>query len=338
MPYMLFSLTLAIPWLIVCGSQYASGTDYFSYMDTFTTGDVGIFYNKNEFLFAKIVEIYHKMDWPPQGLYFIFYAISFLFFFLTCYKLNNRYIFIFILLYFCVSNLFNNQLNGLRQSVATYIITYAALCLNDRHGRLRFLILIIFGSLFHASSWFALILIVFNSNRINIHKQLCRILLIVSLLLTIGGSGIINFLFDVLNGFIPGIYTHLLEGSFNQSIGIIGMIPKLILFPLYYRSTRFLTGPHTPKEKRLYKIGIICYMLRLMSIQNIILDRLGYIFVLLSVFPLFLYWTTLLHKKKNLEFTVSIFIPITLFLMKVIVLPEKEYLYNSVIYETFSIL
>lgn len=332
--YMLLSLTLIIPWVMICGGQYETGTDYHSYMETFETADVGLFYNKKEFLFAKLVEIWHGWGLPPQGLYFVFYTIASIFFISTCYKIDNKTLFIFILLYFTISNLFNNQLNGLRQSVATYVITYAVFLLNEHRGLLKFILLIVFASLFHASSWFALIIIAFNYLRPS--KKILRLFLITSLLFTIKGAALISLAFDQLSAFVPEIYTHLLKSSFNQSIGLSSMLPKIIIFPLYYLSVNYLDIDKEKKNLNLYYIGIFCYMFRLVSIQNIILDRLGYIFVLLAVLPLYLYWTKLYYKHRVIQFNICLFICISLYLAKVLVLPEKEYLYNSVFYNAMA--
>ena len=332
--YLLLSLTLIVPWVMICGGQYETGTDYHSYMETFETADVGLFYNKQEFLFAKLVEVWHGWHLPAQGLYFVFYAIASIFFILTCYKIDNKTLFIFILLYFTISNLFNNQLNGLRQSVATYIITYAVFLLNEHRGILKFILLIAFASLFHASSWFAVIIIAFSYLRPS--KELLRILLIISLLFTIKGGAIINVMFNQLSNVVPDIYTHLLKSSFNQSIGLTSMLPKLIIFPLYYLSVNYIDIEKEKNNLRLYYIGIFCYMFRLVSIQNIILDRLGYIFVLLAIIPLYLYWTKLYYKHRIIQFNICLFICLSLYLAKVLVLPEKEYLYNSVFYKAMA--
>ena len=161
-----------------------------------------------------------------------------------------------------------------------------------------------------------------------------RRLIIISAVIALFGGFIINFIFNSLTSIIPNIYLHLIEGSFNAPVGLIGMLPKLIYVPLYIMSLRYLKIEEDIKSKQLYLIGIYSYMFRLISIQNIILDRLGYLFVLLSIFPLYLYWVKLVKEKKNIEFIISMFIPVTLFLLKVIVFPEKEYLYNSVFYQS----
>lgn len=323
---------LIIPWIIVCGSQFEVGTDYYSYIDIFHSASVELFDNKREFLFALIVRLYHNLGFPPQGLYFIFYFIASIFFVLTCYHINNKTLWIFIVLYFCVSNLFFNQLNGLRQSVATYIITYATLLLNEKRGLLYFVFWIVFASFFHASSWFGLIIPIFN--HISLRIKAAKVLLVISLFFTLFGSSIVNYIFNSFTSIIPPIYIHLIESTHNVGVGLIGMLPKLLVFPLYYISLEYLKTAATHRLKRLYIIGIFCYMFRLFSIQNVILDRLGYIFVLLAVFPLYLYWTQLIEEKRHLlSLKIYLFIPVVLMLSKVIVLPEKEYLYNSVFYE-----
>jgi len=315
-----------ILWLLICGGQYYVGTDYESYYNIFKNADTTLFYAKKEYLFAYIVDIWHRWNLNPQGLFYIFYSIGITFFLLICTKLNHKYLFLFFFVYFTVSNLFFNQLNGLRQSIAIYIITYSVLLLFEKHGLIKFIIGIIFASQFHQSSLFAFIFLLFKFYQPS--RIILFLLLTIAVLFSLFGS--YNFLFSSLKGMIPSIYLHYLEGEFNISIGIKGILPKLVYIPIYIMSFSYLKDINKDKNILLYKVGIFAYSIRMLCINNIALDRLGYLFVLLSILPLYLYFQELYKKKEYKLLLLLLLFCLSIFFLKTILFPSKEYLYKSI--------
>ena len=141
--YFLLFTPLWFIWLLICGGQYGVGTDYFSYYEIFKNVSSDYYYNKSEWLFAWIIEICHDIGLSPQGLFFVFYFINFVFFFKILFRLENKTVFLFVLLYITLSSAFNNQLNGLRQYSAIYIITYAIINFCEDRSYLKYIFWII---------------------------------------------------------------------------------------------------------------------------------------------------------------------------------------------------
>lgn len=333
--YMLFFGLLVLPWILVCGGQYETGTDYKTYITLFRTGDVDLYFNKGEFFFAYIVDFWHGWKLPPQGLYFVFYTICFFFLGLICHKINNRYLYLFLILYFTVSSVFFNQLNLLRQSIAVYIVTYGALNYLTNRNIILLLLLIIVASLFHASSW--VILIVPFVAMLKLSSTSLRIISVVVLLLLICGHPIISIVLDALMHYIPPIYRGYLTSSFNSDVSFVRLIPKLVFFPLYFCSLQLLDKNPSAYQKSLFIVGFIAYLFRLISLTNVILDRLGYIFILLSVFPLFLYWEYLSRMNKKFILVSNVLICISVFLIKTLFFASNEYVYHSIYWRMIAV-
>lgn len=316
-------------WSFVCGSQYNVGTDYFSYYDIFKYGDVALFFNKKEYLFAGIVDVWHQFSLPPQGLFYLFYFIcSFLF--VLIYNSFRHYssCFILILLYFTVSNLFNNQLNGLRQSIAVYLITYSTLLFVDGKRKAYFVGVLI-SSLFHMSSLFGLLLLPFG--KIYWTQRRSVTLLIIGLIFSLVAP--YNILLSNVSFLVPSQYMHYIGGIFDTSFDFSAIIVKLLFVPFYFESTCFLKNNVNKQLNYLFGIGIISYFIRLITMNNIALNRIGYLFLLLSIIPLLLYWSKLYFSNKK-RVVVYCFLCVLLYLLKTILFPKQEYLYNSI----FSIL
>ena len=333
--YMLCFLSFVMPWIIVCGGQYETGTDYNTYMSLFRSGDVALYLTKREYLFAYIVELWHELRLCPQGLYFFFYTVCFCFLGLICHKINNRYLYLFIILYFTVSSIFFNQLNLLRQSTAAYIVTYGAISYLKDKSVLLFFISIFIGSLFHASSWIVLIVPLVAKVRLSLTSL--RFISIICLMLVLFGRSIIGSILDSLVNYIPSIYRGYLASTFNTDVSLLKLIPKLCFFPLYFFSLQFLGKKISFNQRSLFIVGMFAYLFRLVSLTNVILDRLGYIFILISIFPLFLYWQYLSKTRRRALLISNIMICISVFLIKTLFLASNEYDYHSIYIEMIMV-
>ena len=328
--YFIYLSPIWIIWLILCGGQYYVGTDYPSYYSIFKSGDVALFYNKNEILFAWIVELLHYTELPPQTLYYVFYSICFTFFILILRELNQKNTFIYILLYFTLSNLFHNQLNGLRQSIAIYICTYATILLFSKHDKIKFILTLIFATTFHTSSLFIFPFIFIKQLKKNITPKLLYILLAISTLCAIFGS--YNWIFNYLGFLIPPQYKFYLGGLFDSSVGFGAIVTKLVYVPIYILTIKLYSKKNilTEQNKLIFLSGFCAYCFRLFFLQNMIFSRISDLFVLLSIFPIYYYLAYLYQNKKYFSLILLISYFSVFYLIKILLLPEKEYLYNSI--------
>ncbi len=326
--YFLFLAPLWIIWLFICGGQYKVGTDYETYYKIFKNGETSIFYVKMEYLFAWLVDFSHSLSLPPQTLFFIFYSIGFFFLIRILILLHHNTCFIFILLYISYSTVFNNQLNGLRQFIAIYICTYAIMQLNKKNGIKYFLLYTLFAFLIHSSSILILPFIFFK-RATTLSYRWCYIILFLSILFACFGS--YEWLLSHFNFLIPQHYQHYIGGTFDTSTGILKTITKLIFIPFYIYSIYIIKQSNINKyDTFLFKVGILGYCIRLIFLNNYILNRIGDLFLIISLLPLYFLLRDLYLKQKYGQFCLFCSFFILFYLTKVIIFPAQEYLYKSI--------
>lgn len=326
--YFVFLAPVWIIWLIICGGQYYVGTDYESYYTIFETADLYIYYYKLEYLFAWIVECIVMFHFPPQTGFYLFYFIGFAFLIGILSKLHHSTSFIFILLYITISTVFNNQLNGLRQYIALYIGTFAVMLLYENKGIRNFLFCIFLACMIHSSSILFLLMLYFKYHP-GVSYRFCLNLLVLSVLFSLVGS--YDWILNNLTFLIPSQYVHYIGSDFDNPHGMSKILTKLVFVPFYYCSMDLI------KEKRLYgydlflyKVGFIGYGIRLFFMDNIILNRIGVSFVLLSIFPLYYLLKDWYDRKENGKLLMISLFFVAFYFMKVIAFPAQEYLYDSI--------
>lgn len=329
--YCCFLLPIWIIWLVICGSQDGVGTDYYSYYNIFSNPNETLFtyYYKQEYFFAWIVEFINYFKLPAQTGFFIFYLIGFLVIIKISTKLHHNTFFIFILLFIAYSTAFNNQLNGLRQYIALYWGTLSVILLYNKNGIIKFLVCIAIACMFHSSSLLYMPFIFFKYFKNKISYKFCIIFLLSSIVFSFVGS--YNWIWNNLNFIIPIKYMHYIGGDFDTSHGLSKMVTKLIFLPFYYYSLYLI------KDKKLigfdlylFQVGFISYCIRLFFMDNIILNRIGVSFILISIFPIYYLLRYLYINKSFKKFHIISLFFIAFYLLKVIVFPNQEYLYNSI--------
>lgn len=314
-------------WLMVSGGQKDVGTDYSAYIEIFKGIDLDRYFAKGEYLFYYLVVGLNRLGLSGQILFYVFYGLNFWFLILIGRRIQVRSLFIFILLYFTVSNLFNNQLNGLRQTTAIYIGTYATILLLE-HQRFRFLVWVLVATLIHFSAILFVVFYVFHLLRKFSFRKYKLWLL---------GSFIAGLCFRIewLNYFIgdylPVSYMAYLQGNDIEQKGLLVKLSKYIFIPLYWLSLKLI------REKRitgfslmLYNIGFFSFCFRLILINVSIVSRITDLYILLSVFPLFYYLEDLYLRRKPYSFLFWCGSLVVFYFLKTVVFPSAEYLYQSI--------
>lgn len=326
--YFLFFIPLWFIWLLICGGQYNVGTDYFTYYDIFENIDTEYFYRKSEWCFAFIIDVFRGVGIPPQGGFFIFYFINFYFFCKTLYLLDNlKTSFLFVLLYISLSTIFNNQLNGLRQSIAIYIFTYATVAFYIYKSYFRYILLVLFAAGFHMSAY-VLLPFCFCFKITNLKKITCYLLICIGALFSFIGS--YEWILEISSSYLPAFYTPYIEGDLNTSNSIVNLITKWIFIPLYFLSISVLSKDISEKDRFLFIVGIIAYSIRLFFLENFIFDRIGQSFLLVSVFPIYVYMRYLYNNKKRLFCYFICLIFLLFYCLKTVFFPKGEYLYQAI--------
>lgn len=315
-------------WLLICGGQYEVGADYYSYYSIFENVEAEYYYSKGEWFFASVISMGHNIGISPQGMFFVFYFINFFFFLRATFLLERKYIYIWILLFITLSTVFNNQLNGLRQYSAIYILTFGFISFFENRSYWRCLFWIVIAGGIHASSYLSLPFL-FLLHRTNIKKHILYILILFSSFFSLFGS--FDWLSNIIGSSLPPHYAIYLNSNFNNSNEFIKVVTKLLFVPFYLFSVQNVDSKVlTDKDRYLYHIGILAYIVRLFFLENFIFNRIGQLFVLMAVLPLYVYMKYLSIKRRRNLLWFMILLLFFFYLSKTVVFPSGEYLYQSI--------
>lgn len=317
-------------WLLISGGQYFVGSDYPTYLDAFNGVGLEVFERKNEYLFVWIIDIFNYIGISGQFFFYFFYGINFLLLFFILKRIEYKFAYLFILLYFTVSTLYNNQLNVLRQSVAIYLCTYALILLLEKK-KVKGYSLFIISIFIHSSSIFLMALSFFRKQVVKLtHKNMMVLLalsIVCGLMLKIEHlSLILPFLNDNLAWYI--------SGGLIEENSLIVRISKYIFVPVYFLSLYNYNKFNLNNfEMSMYKWGVLAYCFRIGFINLTIINRVSYIFMLLSIYPIFFYFIYLCKSKKYVLYLLFILALSMLYFFKVVLLPKGEYLYDSIYFK-----
>lgn len=322
--FLLF-LFFGIFWLIILGGQYYVGTDYPTYLSLFEGNNIDYYYSNGEYLFYWTIYLCNQIGIKGQALFYIFYAINSFIIFLILKRIKVNYYFIFIILYITYSNIFNNQLNILRQSLAIHLCTLAFIefCENKT---LKSLLLIIVSSMFHVSSIIMVVIYLLKYTLYLSQKKL-KCILIFSII----GSFIISYqTINLISGYLPDTYANHLINE-NNTTSIINIITKYIFIPIFWFSTGLLSNNSLTKfEKKLYYCGYLGFCIKILLLRMPIVNRLADYFIIISIFPIFFYIRYFFIHKKTFLFLSLILFFLCFYAVKTVLMPQSEYLYNSI--------
>lgn len=323
--YIILFFPLLAIWLIISSTQYYVGTDYGSYMEIFQ----GQKLDRYEIGFLTILRGFFAIGVKGQIFYLIFYTISF--FLLICifkeFDNNIRYVFFLIIIYICVSNLFNNQLNGLRQAVATYLGSLGFIFFLKKRITLFWLLYLLAISIHLASIVYIVVLM--TPIIYKLMKQQLYLLIVIGIILSFTLN--IN-LFYLITDYLPQNYANHITYNFIENRSLNSMVLKYILIPIYILAiSRCNYCNFTPFEKKLFNWGIIGFSMKLGLLGLPIISRVSDYFILLSMYPLYCLFKSLAQKNKHILLVSIISFLISLYFFKTIVFPSAEYTYHSII-------
>ena len=323
--FYLISCFFFLFWIIICGGQYFVGTDYAAYLKLFNGEGLKYYNFKGEILFTSIISIANYFQIKGQALFYIFYSINFIFLFLILKRVKFKYAYIFVLLYITYSNLFNNQLNILRQTTAIYIGTYA--CILYLEGKkIRYIVGIIASILIHTSSLiFFIIPFLIKKNQFN--SSFYKNILIVSF---IGSMVIDKNLLDFSISYLPLTYAMYIKNGAIETVGISLLLTKYIFIPLFWLSIQLIEKNKLKGVNlKLYNIGFLGFCLKLFLLKLTIIGRISDNLLLFTIFPLYFCLVELASKKKT-AFIIIIYLLVVFYALKTLLFPKAEYLYKSI--------
>ena len=329
---LLVMLPAFLVYFMVAAFQYDVGTDYFSYVDIFEDENRHWFYfNKGEYLFFGLNQFLNWFSLPPQS---IFISISFIqatlfFFYLKLVKNKGFTVWLFFVVFFLVTNIYNNQLNGLRQYVVISGLPLFTILLYERK-LLKSLALLILFSFFHNTAWLLAVLY----PAILIQKKLNISLVFLFFVSGVGYLFLSGFMYD-LTAFIFPDYLHYFEGRYSEPYPVSVFLSKLYYLPLILYFFVIYRKGNADVDDYVHSMLFVfsaVYWFFLLALSVGITARIYYYFIFFYIFPV--YYT--LHynyvRKRVVEFILILAYIVLPYVLKVTVFAKAEFLYESVLW------
>lgn len=324
-----FSIPVILVWIFIIGGQYNVGTDYPNYLVLFEGKDLWRMEESGEWFFVCFVKGLNNLGLHGQDLFFIVAAFEvFLLLFLGKKLFTTKYLFIFFFILIAYSSVFNNQMNGLRQYVATYLFSLAVPFLMEKKFMLCLLFLVLAGG-WHASViLLPFILLFFYWLRNIFSKKFFYCIVLFSLLFLLVFKEEWLFSFMSLSGF----YDQYLTNEYVGNIGLSSKITKFVNVPIIiysiYKSDQYDWDGYS---KNMFTIGIFSYCIYISCLASTIMNRFGLYFTILACIPvvdLLIY----LYRKKSMLFWFIILYLFFIYALKVTIFATGEYAYKSIFF------
>lgn len=325
---LLYSLPMLLMWCLLIGGQYNVGADYFSYMEMFVPGsNLDYVNNRGEYAFSWFIETCQSIGIYGQGIFFAIAFVWGMIFLYIAYSLaGSKYIYLSLFVYIVFSGGFNNQMNGIRQYFAMYVL-WLAITLFWKRYYLSSITLFVIVPFFHQSSLaiMAILPILYYwiigwSER----KWLYGILatgMVCSIL--ISDEVIAYFLtyFDQYAGFLNS--------------DLLGDQDPLLIFTKYVYLPLFLYAIFLfPKmnldvtHKKMFVFGLCGYTLKLSVLTMSLVSRLGGYLLLFSCIPLVYLLIYLKREKRNVLYYLILIYLLLPYGIKVLMFARWEYTYR----------
>ncbi|HGN1247646.1 MULTISPECIES: EpsG family protein [Providencia] len=331
-PSFISYLPAFIVYFLIAGLQYNVGTDYPSYIYIYENPwTLERYFNSGEFFFYYSNIILSNLELPPQFIFILFSFIQSVFIFLYFIKLRKYHItlWLFFALFITVTNIYNNQLNLIRQYAALTLLPLLTISLYEQRYK-NYITGCLLAMTFHSTAivFFTLFFIKPFIRFILRHPFLLFILSLPFFLLL---SQSVPFILEITSM----KYSSYLEGDFFQPLDISTIITKLYYLPLilyFFITFNKNKQVHSSYLNFCIAIFIVTFWSFTMGLDIPLLSRLASYFWFFVIFPLFYLLINALQNKKTFEF-LFIFIYCTLpYLAKVTFLAKAEFLYQSYIF------
>ncbi len=328
---LLFGLPFIIMWALLIGGQYNVGTDYVDYLHTFLTGDTRyIEENRGEFLFSGIMSSLWDAGIRGQGI-FIAYSLIWVLALLRIMHLcvGSRWLYLFLFVFIVFPGMFNNQMNGLRQYTAVYVLTLGAFFFADRRYKLA-AALFVSAPFFHSSA--ALIIPLLAVMYLLAGR--CRPAWLAA---SIFAGIAVSFLTTpelvmklLLLNPAGEMYVHYMESGLFVPHPLSVKLPKYICLPLYLAAIYIFTkkSPLDGRDRRLFALGVLAYAVKLATLSYGMMHRIGMYFDILTCVPLVYLLIWLYRNKRSVHYAVMAYM-LAPFAVKVLVSTSGEYSYDN---------
>lgn len=326
---LLFPLILI--WTIIIGGQYNVGTDYFSYLKIFyNENKLELYYRQQEYIFYFFIKLLRSFFKNGQFFFIIVGLIENLLLLVIIKKLINnkvltkKYLYLFIFIFFCYGSIFYNQMNMIRQYFNIYILMFLSFYILKKEF-IKYNLLFIVGVNIHRSLLFLYpIYFIFNYILKKVNFKTVLLIFILGVLLSL--INLENEISYLIKEYVPR-YSNFLNDKFFIKTEIKTKITKLIFIPFYFESI-FLIEKEKSIKNEFLKIGICSYVIKLITLNIVILTRVGEYFNFFILFPIYFLIENYIKDKKKIKLFILLSLIMVIFCIKVLVFPSGEYLYK----------
>mgnify|MGYP004464473979 FL=1 len=329
------SFPFIILWTLFIGGQDNVGADYPTYLYIFE-GHMADGFATNEWIFSNFIIICNHLGFYGQSVFFIIAFITCIFLLTFCKKIISlEYMPLFLFLFITIPGTFNNQMNGIRQYIAVYIMSVCYLTYCEKKYLISAILLFIAMHIHNTALFAAVIYIAMNffikryENKWD-NKKILYIVIIASI--------VICFTFDA----VPFIQEYLKYIPFYSdsywlhqeffSNNNANKLRKVIDAPFYFYCVYLLDKIKLEQHQRfLYIAGILAFCIKICFLGVIFINRMGQYFELLMCIPIFF---AIIHMKRTHNDFKYLWIAFFFlyYFIKVVVFPVGEYSYSSVFF------
>ena len=330
-PSFLSFLPAFIIYFLVSGLQFNVGTDYFNYISLYFS-DTNIHFSKKEYFFHYLLKSLKYLSLPAQSL---FISISFIqsiliFYYFKSIKHRGYVLWIFFFTFICVTNIYNNQLNGLRQYVVVCFVPIMTLILYEKKY-LWYLICVLLATFFHSSAIFLVILIPIRFFYNILHRNIFITFILMP------------FFYMFMNGFLESIvpslfpqYIHYLDSAFSEGVDFSSYITKLYYLPgilyFYYLYKNTEESSNQTYFGFMIVIFSIFYWLFITSNEIGIASRIFVYFLFFYTFPIYYLLKKTFLQNKPFTFYILIVYVFLPYFLKVTFFARGEFLYKNILF------
>jgi len=337
---------LVIVWLpvfflffIIPAMQYGIGTDYFTYKNYYSHPELlELYYNKGEYLFYYLYRFAIENNLGEQSIFYFVSLHNSIIIFYTFYKLRKAGINIAIIFYifFTVTGIYHNQMNGLRAYMGVVYFPLIALMLSESKY-IKSLPLLFISIISHFSSVMALLIYLMSLIRRN--NYLVCLVFLLSPIAFITFIKVVPYVVELLFS----RYSHYLTGGYSKGVSIINLFSKLYYLPLFLMFffiylkrqpiSKFLPGS---KYRNYLEFGIIIwaftYWTIILSLQYGFFFRAQSAFIFFYVFPIYYLLEYFRERRFKYHFVFTLLYLLFPYFIKVMLFAKGEYLYNNYLF------
>ncbi|NWQ39178.1 EpsG family protein [Bacillus sp. EB106-08-02-XG196] len=287
-PNKLLAFGTIISFILVSGLRNNIG-DTFFYMHTYKINDFNweLIKSQDDIGFGVLQMILQRYSADPQILIFTTAMITNVLIIIGLYKYSR--LFELSIYVYVTGGLFLVTMNGIRQCLATAILFTATKYLIEGNW-FRYLLVVIFASLFHQS---ALILIpIYFLVRYKAWTKATMILLLGSAIIVLGFNQFSTILFSAIEDSQYGVYSQFSEGGANFIRVIVFAIPLVIAF-----FGREKLREIYPDSDVIVNMAIIGLSFMIISMGNWIFARFNIYFELYQI--ILLSWIVKVFREKD---------------------------------------